>query len=310
MISPIDLAISQLEDLRQSLAGLELDLASAREEREKMGKVLIACEESQAVTKEMRALGVEAYSCDIEPCSGGHPEWHIQGDVAPLLEQDWDMIIAFPPCTHLAVSGAAWFEQKRKDGRQQQGIDFFMLFANANCQRIAIENPVGIMSSIWRKPDQIIQPWMFGHPESKATCFWLKGLPKLTETNNVKSVFDSLPKNQQQRLHYLPPSKDRGHLRSKTFEGIANAMADQWGVAERRKLRLKMNPSNLIEFEKEDLLRRSETEVLDQNEMANLVCDQRDRYREALERIKQVSFRMGWYMEVDTITREALKENP
>jgi len=193
-----------------------------------MGKVLIACEESQAVTKEMRALGVEAYSCDIEPCSGGFPEWHIQGDVTPLLEQEWDMIIAFPPCTHLAVSGAAWFKQKRKDGRQQQGIDFFMLFANAKCQRIAIENPVGIISSIWRKPDQIIQPWMFGHPESKATCLWLKSLPKLIETCNVKSVFDTLPKNQQQRLHYLPPSKDRAAMRSKTFPGIAKAMAEQW----------------------------------------------------------------------------------
>lgn len=192
--------------------------------------VLIACEESQAVTKEMRALGIEAYSCDIEPCSGGHPEWHIQGDVTPLLDKEWDLIIAFPPCTHLAVSGAAWFEQKRKDGRQKQGIDFFMLFANAKCNRIAIENPVGIMSSKWRKPDQIIQPWMFGHPESKATCLWLKGLPKLIETNNVKVIYDTLPKNQQQRLHYLPPSKDRGMLRSKTFLGIAKAMASQWGI--------------------------------------------------------------------------------
>lgn len=194
-----------------------------------MRKVLIACEESQAVTKEMRALGVEAYSCDIEPCSGGFPEWHIQGDVTPLLEQEWDMIIAFPPCTHLAVSGAAWFEQKRKDGRQQQGIDFFMLFANLNCGKVAIENPIGIMSTQWRKPDQIIQPWMFGHSESKATCLWLKGLPKLMETYNVKSVFDNLPKNQQQRLYCLPPSKERAALRSKTFPGIAKAMAEQWG---------------------------------------------------------------------------------
>jgi len=192
-------------------------------------KILCACEESQAVTKEFRALGHDAYSCDILPCSGGHPEWHLQQDVTELLEQEWDMIIAFPPCTHLAVSGAAWFEQKRKDGRQQQGIDFFMLFANVKCKKVCIENPIGIMSKRWRKPDQIVQPWMFGHPESKATCFWLKGLPKLIETNNVKSIFNSLPKNQQQRLHYLPPTKDRGHLRSKTFEGIAKAMAEQWG---------------------------------------------------------------------------------
>lgn len=195
-----------------------------------MGKVLIACEESQAVTKEMRALGIEAYSCDIEPCSGGHPEWHIQGDVTPLLEQEWDMIIAFPPCTHLAVSGAALFEQKRKDGRQQQGIDFFMLFANAKCTRVAIENPVGVMSSIWRKPDQIIQPWMFGHPETKATCLWLKGLPKLIETENVKEQMLALPRNKAMRLHYLPPSPQRAKLRSKTFLGVARAMATQWGL--------------------------------------------------------------------------------
>lgn len=192
-------------------------------------KVLLACEESQAVCTEFRALGHEAYSCDIEPCSGGHPEWHIQGDVTPLLEQDWDMIIAFPPCTHLAVSGAAWFEQKRKDGRQQQGIDFFMQFVNCKCAKIAIENPIGIMSTQYRKPDQIIQPWMFGHPESKATCLWLKGLPLLCETDNVKTQYDKLPKNKQQRIHYLPPSKDRGKLRSKTFIGIAKAMAQQWG---------------------------------------------------------------------------------
>jgi len=192
-------------------------------------KILCACEESQAVTKEFRALGHEAYSCDIQATSGDHPEWHLQQDVTELLEQEWDMIIAFPPCTHLAVSGAKHFVKKRADGRQQEAIDFFMLFANAKCDKIAIENPVGIMSSMWRKPDQIVQPWMFGHPESKATCFWLKGLPKLVETNNVKHIFDTLPKNQQQRIHYLPPSKDRGHLRSKTYSGIAQAMSSQWG---------------------------------------------------------------------------------
>jgi hypothetical protein len=138
------------------------------------------------------------------------------------------MIIAFPPCTHLAVSGAAWFKQKREDGRQQQAIDFFMLFANSKCPKVVIENPIGIMSTVWRKPDQIIQPWMFGHPESKSTCLWLKGVPLLRETKNVKDLFDKLPKNKQQRLHYLPPSEDRGKLRSKTFSGIAKAMASQW----------------------------------------------------------------------------------
>jgi hypothetical protein len=193
-------------------------------------KILIACEESQAVTKQFRLLGHEAFSCDIEPCSGGYPEWHLHTDVTPLLKEYWDTIIAFPPCTHLAVSGAAWFMEKRKDGRQQSGIDFFMLFTNANSPRIAIENPIGIMSSIYRKPDQIIQPWMFGHPESKATCLWLKGLPKLIPTNNVKNEFDLLPKNQQQKMHYLPPSKDRGKLRSKTYLGIAEAMGNQWEV--------------------------------------------------------------------------------
>jgi len=145
-------------------------------------KVLIACEESQVVTIEMRALGIEAYSCDIEPCSGGHPEWHIQGDVLPLLNQAWDMVIAFPPCTDLAVSGSRWFAKKRADGRQQKAIDFFMKFTELNC-KWAIENPIGIMSTLFRKPDQIIQPWQFGHNETKATCLWLNNLPKLKPTD-------------------------------------------------------------------------------------------------------------------------------
>ena len=191
-------------------------------------KILVACEESQAVTKELRRLGHEAYSCDIIPCSGGHPEWHLQVDALELLKMHWDMIIAFPPCTHLAVSGAPWFEQKRKDGRQQQGIDFFMRFVNADCEKTAIENPVGVMSTYYRKPNQIIHPWQFGHPEKKATCLWLKGLPLLTPTNDVSAVMKTLPKNKQERLHYLPPSPERAKLRSKTFPGIAKAMAEQW----------------------------------------------------------------------------------
>jgi site-specific DNA-cytosine methylase len=196
----------------------------------KNSRILIACEESGAVTDAFIDLGyTNVWSCDLLPCTGKNPDKHLQQDVTELLQQDWDMIIAFPPCTHLAVSGSRHFAQKRADGRQQEGIDFFMLFANAKCEKICIENPIGIMSSMWRKPDQIVQPWMFGHAESKATCFWLKGLPKLVETDNVKAHFDTLPKNQQQRIHYLPPSKDRGHLRSKTYEGIAKAMADQWG---------------------------------------------------------------------------------
>jgi site-specific DNA-cytosine methylase len=196
-------------------------------------KILVACEESQAVTKRLRALGHEAYSCDIQECSGGHPEWHILGDVVPELEKHWDMIIAFPPCTDLAVSGAAWFEQKRKDGRQQASIDFFMLFANANCERIAIENPVGIMSSHWRKPDQIIHPYLFGDAFEKKTCLWLKGLPKLEATNIVEppkrtefASGRSMPTWYADAWRLKP--KERAKLRSKTFDGIAQAMAEQW----------------------------------------------------------------------------------
>jgi len=159
---------------------------------------------------------------------------HIKGDVLEVLNDDWDMIIAFPPCTHLAVSGAKWFEQKRKDGRQQQGIDFFMLFVNANCGRIAIENPVGIMSTIWRKPDQIIQPWQFGEPFSKKTCLWLKGLSPLIPTKIVDKgeqvTFKSgksMPKWYSDAFR-LPP-EERAKVRSQTFQGIADAMAEQWG---------------------------------------------------------------------------------
>jgi len=190
--------------------------------------ILVSCEESGIVTKELRNLGHNAWSCDLLPTSGNHPEWHIKGDVLEQLDKGWDMMIAFPPCTHLAVSGAAWFEQKRKDGRQQEGIDFFMAMVNAPIEKIAIENPIGIMSTVYRKPDQIIQPYQFGHTESKATCLWLKNLPLLQETDNVKELWKTLPKNQAQRLHYLPPGPDRAKLRSKTFPGIAKAMAKQW----------------------------------------------------------------------------------
>lgn len=183
-------------------------------------KVLVACEESQTVTIELRKLGHEAYSCDIEPHSGGHPEWHLRQDVLPLLREKWDMIIAFPPCTHLAVSGARYFEQKRKDGRQQQGIDFFMAFTDLDCPRVAIENPIGVMSSLYRKPDQIIQPWQFGHGETKATCLWLKGLPKLTPPQIVEG--------REQRVWKMPPGPERAKMRSRTYVGIAKAMAEQW----------------------------------------------------------------------------------
>ena len=202
-------------------------------------RILVACEESQAVTIELRKLGHEAYSCDIEPCSGGHPEWHIQGDVTPLLKQKWDMIIAFPPCTHLAVSGARWFEAKRKDGRQQAAIEFFMKIANADCERIAIENPIGIMSSEYRKPDQIIQPYEYGHEARKSTCLWLKGLPKLEPTNLVNagkivgngfSVGANLDYARDERGKAIPWNDPRtAAIRSKTFPGIAKALSEQYG---------------------------------------------------------------------------------
>ena len=184
-------------------------------------KVLIACEESQAVCIAFRRLGFEAYSCDIQECSGGQPEWHIKGDVLPLLKMDWDLIIAHPPCTDLAVSGARWFEEKRKDGRQQKSIDFFLEFVNLSCNHVAIENPIGIMSTYYRKPDQIIQPWQYGHGEVKSTCLWLKNLPQLKPTNIVEG--------REQKIWKMAPSLERAKLRSKTYPGIAQAMAEQWG---------------------------------------------------------------------------------
>jgi hypothetical protein len=191
--------------------------------------ILVACEESQAVTIEMRKHGHNAYSCDIEPCSGGHPEWHYQQDVVPLLEKGWDMIIGFPPCTHLSVSGAALWEQKRKDGRQQQGIDLFMRIINAECPRIAVENPVGLMNTIYRKPDQIIQPWMFGHPETKKTCLWLKGLPLLIAEEIVYDFMKSRSPYYAERIWRMPKNADRAKMRSKTYPGVAAAMGNQWG---------------------------------------------------------------------------------
>jgi hypothetical protein len=196
--------------------------------------ILVACEESQAVTKEFRALGHEAYSCDTEPCSGGHPEWHLQQDVTPLLKDSWDMIIAFPPCTHLAVSGAAWFAEKRKDGRQRQGIDFFLLFAHCLCPKLAIENPVGIMSSVWRKPDQVIRPCWFGDDSTKATCLWIRGLPLLKPT---KMITPNTHTSKSGKVYdkwwfdtcLIGNLEERAKARSKTFLGIARAMAEQWG---------------------------------------------------------------------------------
>jgi len=209
-------------------------------------RILLACEESQAVCLEFRKLGHEAFSADILDCSGSNPEWHIKGDVIKILDDGWDMMIAFPPCTHLAVSGARHFKQKIKDGRQQQGIDFFMKMVNAPIPKIAIENPIGIMSTYYKKPNQIIHPYHFGDPYSKATCLWLKGLPPLlyNKKNEPKKqkelVFAELPNEVDKGEFVTFPSGKRmakwyneasgnGHLRSKTFPGIAKAMASQWG---------------------------------------------------------------------------------
>lgn len=228
-------------------------------------KVLIACEESQEVCKAFRERGHDAYSCDIQECSGGHPEWHIKGNCLPLIRmggvrfqtmngewheapEEWDLVIAHPPCTYLTVSGNRYFVEgmygAKAYGRYMDrldGIRFFMEFACCNAKSIAIENPIGIMSSVYRKPDQIIQPYEFGHPYAKSTCLWLRNLPKLMPTDIVEP----------ERIHsggksggYSGASwyatDDEGHIlswndprtakaRSKTFPGIAKAMAEQWG---------------------------------------------------------------------------------
>jgi len=190
-------------------------------------KVLIACEYSGTVRDAFIAKGHEAMSCDLLPTE--QPGSHYQGDVRDVLDYPWDLMIAHPPCTDLSVSGAAWFKAKRINGSQQASASFFMMLTKVDIPKIAIENPVCIMSKLWRKPDQIIQPWMFGHKETKATCLWLKGLKPLQPTNNVQEETMALPENERMRLHYLPPGPDRWKERSRTFQGIADAMASQWG---------------------------------------------------------------------------------
>lgn len=236
--------------------------------------VLVACEESQRVCTAFREKGHNAFSCDILPCSGGHPEWHIQGDALKILNPSyqtgfvatnngakysawygikfttcdgnihdfrgtWDLIIAHPPCTYLTLAGNKWFKPEFADrfpGRQKQrkeAVDFFMAIANADCDKIAIENPVGVMSSQWRKPDQYIEPYMFGDPEKKKTGLWLKGLPLLKPTNIVKPMIihcksgANEPRWHIETMHL--PKDERSRVRSQTFPGIARAFADQWG---------------------------------------------------------------------------------
>lgn len=225
--------------------------------RKRKIKVLVACEESQRVCSAFREKGHEAYSCDIIDQSGGHPEWHIKGDALEVIngkcnfktcdgqlhniEGKWDLLIAHPPCTYLTVTGNRWFsvekygekaiqrERDRKDAEK-----FFMAFANADCNRIAIENPIGIMSTVWRKPDQIIQPYMFGDAVEKKTCLWLKNLPNLKPTNIVEPPervrFESGKSMPQWYAEaWRLPKEERSKVRSRTFEGIAKAMAQQWG---------------------------------------------------------------------------------
>ena len=219
-------------------------------------KVLVACEESQRVCIAFRKRGHEAYSCDIQEMSGGHPEWHILGDALKAIEGGkiitmdgkthdigrWDLLIAHPPCTYLTLAGNKWFKPEFVDrfpDRQKQrkeAVEFFMAFANADCDRIAIENPVGIMSSQWRKPDQYIEPYMYGDPEKKKTGLWLKGLPLLKPTNIVEPVIihcksgANEPRWHIETMHL--PKEERSRVRSQTFPGIAEVMAEQWGGLE------------------------------------------------------------------------------
>lgn len=194
-------------------------------------RVLIACEYSGRVREAFRALGHEAFSCDLLP-SEDKSRFHIKGDALEIADmgwlikgeywlKPWDLMVAHPPCTHLSVSGARHFAAKRIDGRQQAAVKFFLDLARLPIPRIAIENPVCIMSSLWREPDQVIQPWQYGHGETKATCLWLKGLPHLVPTNIVPG--------REQRIHLMSPGPNRWKERSRTFEGIASAMAAQWG---------------------------------------------------------------------------------
>lgn len=211
-------------------------------------RVLIACEESQTVCKAFRERGHEAYSCDLQECSGGHPEWHIQDDVLKHFNDGWDLMIAHPPCTHLAVSGAKHFEQKRKDGRQQWAVDFFLKFTETNIPKVAIENPMGIMSTVYRKPDQIIHPYHFGDKAQKKTSIWLINLPKLVATHFDAPLFGETVdkgefyefvtksgKKKRQPMWFAKGffnaknTEDRMKKRSFIYPNVAKAMAEQWG---------------------------------------------------------------------------------
>ena len=215
-------------------------------------RVLVACEESQTISKAFRELGHEAFSCDLLPCSGGHPEWHFQQDIFTVLDKDWDLMIAHPPCTMIAGSSVQWlshsedkhlpFDERRTHPKYPnrrrdmlEGIEFVKALYNCDIKRVAIENPVGLLGTRWRKADQIIQPYHFGDEATKTTCLWLKNLPLLKHTNVVgkgeRTVFSSgksHPKWYAEALAKAKTKQERQTLRSKTFPGIANAIADQW----------------------------------------------------------------------------------
>lgn len=203
-------------------------------------RILVACEFSGIVRDAFRARGHDAWSCDLLPCDAD-PQYHIQGDVLPVLKQEWDLMVAHPPCTHIAVSGAAWFEEKRSDGRQQEGIDFFLEFTKTDIPKWCVENPVSIMSTLYRRPDQVVQPYYFGDPYTKTTCLWLNRLPRLlhTDEDNLfmkkthvdKGEFVTFKSGKRMPKWYaeLRTNKDRGKIRSQFWPGIADAMADQWG---------------------------------------------------------------------------------
>lgn len=203
-------------------------------------KVLIACEESQRVCTAFRNKGHEAYSCDILSCSGEHPEWHIKDDVLKHLDENWDLIIAHPPCTYLTVAANKYYNVEKygvkaieREQLREEAIEFFLKFTDLKCPKVAIENPIGVMSTRFRKPTQVIQPYYFGDRERKATCLWLKGLPPLKPTNIVEpDIIKHKSGRTDSRLHFETlklPKEERARIRSKTFEGIAKAMAEQWG---------------------------------------------------------------------------------
>lgn len=205
-----------------------------------MSKILISCEESQTICKAFRNLGHEAYSNDIMDCSGGHPEWHLKMDVFEAVNHmEWDCMIGHPPCTYLTITGNKWFKPEFKDRfpdrhkQREDAIKFFIDLYNVNISYIALENPVGVMSSRWRKPDQYVQPYEYGDPHSKKTGLWLKGLPKLIPTKIVEPQFHIYKDGRRDPIWHIEtlklPADERSKARSKTFQGIADAIAQQWG---------------------------------------------------------------------------------